>query len=1740
MSLTIWMRVYPIIGPKEQHVGEHVVKEVMDICKKHITDVLQMYRPYTREAFILWRDTCYCKEIVEDDEMCNFVHTLSRRMNLCANQTWDTICNFLVYEYHGKRDELKNIIRFNSKLDILIERIWDFYSLERLFLVKTLRHILENADNKFDRHYKKFQAFLSAVDMSKLWKMSVQSFKELTKEISKQSCHLVTEDLLKEWIHRNNREQVEMVFILMDILPRYKLVQGDIEKFLSICIRHFFGRAPLYPDSLKISRKDDLLEIKNAEIVLVLALFEKVWRTPELWKKFEPSLEEMLDFLKRPGNDDIVFYTWSLFKFTTRENTDREKRGILVDIEQVLKKNVFKSLYKVMKHKMFQGTKAEILMADAVNFLLNQSKDIYSDYQAIYEQEGIPEILSVLVQVKGVANVEIFQSIYKSALDCFPYMYEPFLELSKSLLSSPEKCASIVVLLKRLPTFLTENAWISHENSSTLKENLQLFTDSKLFMIPYGTLIERFRCRDTDLVQLKYSFSFFLLLEQHIKSLHSACFGLTPPSVFKKLKKLVVAGYEFIHHYLKEYKGDYKKDPELRTLVARLHIVPARFCEGEKMDYELILLYFSIHSTLVKQGFLDFMEAFPIDHRKKFMPVVPHYNRDHKDTLFWQISSKSYLIQALKEEEIKDTHPLLVEYLEFLNYIVKNGRYAMEVQLPGVWFIIYSPYLFHERWNYKDRREKVTISRLCCSVLVEVLQKQLITKDRESDIIFDYVLDIFFTDSSVATRLLRIITKERSNIQNAMLQEINWNDGPGEEYLECLKLHIVLAFLLYKHKSAVEHKKNYLDENVGDFAKAVISYIVNPFSLPLRSLSCKFLELIAKDPAVPLLSMLGLDMDQVQRIFLERLRDATEDDGFKCLLLDLIGTCLFNQGAMTAAFFNFKRFKKWYTESSGDEITLGPCVTDFMIESLLNLKNSKDPRVLKSPLQIGILHIMANLWVTRSLNLVTEAIKLPQFWQLLCYPLFKEFVQSFRVYGYIFRILAVQLLQSLTRRQELQFLQSLALTQEPGTQEEEQIDEEEILKMQEHIEADQKLFQCVERFLKTKHQIQKWTDFFFATFKNCSMNLEDIEERHYFLKSWMEFFVVLERKEELPKLDKEHRQVFLCKSLDAVQYPMVNNYCLKLWMDLLLLQFAFWKQTELEDVPIVAGKAMEVIGTIAMRYRYEHHTTRLSILSVIQKMLEILRKHFEVSSGELERVLEFLGPIIEIEYTVVHEYRWHNEYWAFDIVTREPLLPWMLCITIVNDIFLFKNIDEVSYWFSYVGIIPKYTYCISEFLKHASAIPLVKLLFHGLALYASSKIGFDFLNFDFNRFFMKIEVYLYSLLYGDSTKVNPLVVEEAWSITSSLFQLITACCKNMQGLAISKIYIFLNLAEKLFEYVFGMVGTTVALRALDLIISMLMLFDTLQINWSVDWYRKSNGSYAYLLNGIKKVINGCLYAILRPKNIMVYVIDITNHVCMCDHFPMELMIAIVNRLMTAVGLGCSILYRVNAGLIDLMTETPQIKIEVMIENDFSVPKFELPVTSNLTYGMLLCLAHFMCKTLEAIRQQGPPKNQEGTEDTPITLFTRVYGMVQHEGFSDSYPTQQLSAFLRYAMYEYTGLADPWTLKLDYNRVKTSLESLMMFLGQQIFLTINIAPFDNESFFKFRKNLHSELQFFYEHVKKITSLILTESNATPGQFEMDVLKKYLLYCKETGQYNKIIDTNFCIVLSNWFIGISKLK
>lgn len=79
------------------------------------------------------------------------------------------------------------------------------------------------------------------------------------------------------------------------------------------------------------------------------------------------------------------------------------------------------------------------------------------------------------------------------------------------------------------------------------------------------------------------------------------------------------------------------------------------------------------------------------------------------------------------------------------------------------------------------------------------------------------------------------------------------------------------------------------------------------------------------------------DSYQLQRFFLEKLRDPFENDDLKLAIIDLIGVSIQHQPGLTGAFFNVKSPHK-RPDSSKSESENGESVADFMIDYLQNVK----------------------------------------------------------------------------------------------------------------------------------------------------------------------------------------------------------------------------------------------------------------------------------------------------------------------------------------------------------------------------------------------------------------------------------------------------------------------------------------------------------------------------------------------------------------------------------------------------------------------------------------------------------------------------------------------------------------------------------------------------------------------------------------------------------------------------------
>lgn len=227
-------------------------------------------------------------------------------------------------------------------------------------------------------------------------------------------------------------------------------------------------------------------------------------------------------------------------------------------------------------------------------------------------------------------------------------------------------------LLKNIPGFLSEMQWNDHRNSFHTLNPIRIFAENDLFIIPPGTLVERFSYQGMELTRFVYPFSFFTLMEQFTISLTSNRFELGSEwNCYENVSNMVQIGYKFITDILKNYQGNFKSDTTLRRLVHHLEILSAQISENSPKRYEFVKLYFELNSTIINYKLLTFSEAFPQLIQKKLFPQALICNNINKQIVFNQIHNGSILLRNLKQEESKSDHSLLLLYLKLIQDMIE-------------------------------------------------------------------------------------------------------------------------------------------------------------------------------------------------------------------------------------------------------------------------------------------------------------------------------------------------------------------------------------------------------------------------------------------------------------------------------------------------------------------------------------------------------------------------------------------------------------------------------------------------------------------------------------------------------------------------------------------------------------------------------------------------------------------------------------------------------------------------------------------------------------------------------------------------------------------------------------------------------------------------------------------------------------------------------------------------------------
>lgn len=163
-----------------------------------------------------------------------------------------------------------------------------------------------------------------------------------------------------------------------------------------------------------------------------------------------------------------------------------------------------------------------------------------------------------------------------------------------------------------------------------------------------------------------------------------------------------------------------------------------------------------------------------------------------------------------------------------------------------MWYILNIVFPFYQQWVYSDAQQMIQICKICCSIFVSVLQKQLTNITNGTDDVFKMCIHSFMHEEMIMSSYLSVFLKDKYFLQNIMEQETNWSSGRLLENLECIRLQLVLLLLLLKHRSVKADIKCTIDDKISIISKAVSAYMVNPYNVSLRILSCRFLEVLSR------------------------------------------------------------------------------------------------------------------------------------------------------------------------------------------------------------------------------------------------------------------------------------------------------------------------------------------------------------------------------------------------------------------------------------------------------------------------------------------------------------------------------------------------------------------------------------------------------------------------------------------------------------------------------------------------------------------------------------------------------------------------------------------------------------------------------------------------------------------------------------------------------------------------------
>lgn len=848
--------------------------------------------------------------------------------DLQAQSCWSILCNYLLYEFHGRLSHIKYLTMYEPFATKLVDSIWHFYASERMFVLKTLRYILENYN---DVEYADiFAKYMKRVTWPFLWGSVIGQMETLVAEINVNTSDNTIDRAI--WIERNYQEQLEVALIAIAGIGFSNFKVDDFMPLFRVYMKNDFGRTnPTQPFR-------DFDPLCCAQIGAFLVFLDNCWANRAYWLDKKTELDELVSATTNCRGSDLIIFSWALLQAELCANEGREYIAhYSKQFDSLFAEGVLYNLKKFTRNVRKFACKPGVMIMKAIFGLMDELNEIFNENGFVSLNPGTCEVVHELLMDAGICLRYLYSSRTRLFKDCirfawlfFPYDFESATLLMLALTEQGYGYNVAGSELEGLKTYAEEYVGLlNNDLNIVMRTDYYPIENSNYMCIPAETkadIYSKFN-KTILLYNTKYTYYTVVLALMDAFLVEFAETETYDDEDFEK----VFLGAKLIAKLIQYNWVDVN---DLKVYLRKFKRLFQLFSYREIFNFALIDIFLQTVEGALFSNIDEKMVFWPPD----FLPILDRRG-EMNDPWGREVFLPSKLLEMIEAEEHNEAHAVLITYISFVARAYNKKVLAKEIQLPGIVFLV--KYIFPKLkcYKYADTTDYYKITNMILDLVWDIVkQDHKNITDPEERFLFNFCLDAFLTDSYVLKGYCALFKTTLFAAQKSFEKEICWERNKQLPINKHVTLTLKTLLLFIKHN---RYRKTYKSAessafeqivlcaalerlNIVKFVTAFVGYV---FDNEVQILALQILQNLAVDKLYPMFGPMDVEPSQLQSFFLDKLRDPTEMDNIKMEIIEFILVCVEHQPGLTDAFFNVSVLR-CDDEEDGESVV--NCMIDFL------------------------------------------------------------------------------------------------------------------------------------------------------------------------------------------------------------------------------------------------------------------------------------------------------------------------------------------------------------------------------------------------------------------------------------------------------------------------------------------------------------------------------------------------------------------------------------------------------------------------------------------------------------------------------------------------------------------------------------------------------------------------------------------------------------------------------------------